>query len=59
MPVAVQRGDAVADQLQSTKHAPPEDQSDNPRWRIVYGAVIAFAALIILSLFLFSRHFSG
>ena len=59
MPDPVRRRDWVTDPMQSTERTPPDNQSAIRRWRLVYIAVVAFAALMILSLFLFSQHYSG
>jgi hypothetical protein len=35
------------------------DAGNSKRWYVVYAGVIVFTALVIILLFVFSRHFSG
>jgi hypothetical protein len=43
---------------ETTQLQNPDASSTTP-WRAIYFGVIVFAALVILSLFLFSQYFSG
>ena len=44
---------------ESTSEKEKELREEDARWHVIYVAVVVFAALVITTLYLFSRHFSS
>jgi hypothetical protein len=49
----------MADQLPSADRSRVGSDAPTRRWGLIYAGVMLFAALVILLLLQFSRHFSG
>ena len=47
------------DPQQDAKMSAVDRESNSRLWPLIYAGVAAFGALVIVLLFLFSRHFSG
>jgi len=47
------------DPQQDAKMSAVDRESSSRRWPLIYAGVAAFGTLVIVLLFLFSRHFSG
>ena len=44
---------------ESPKDSPGDEQADETRWGPIYAGVTGFTAVVILLLYVFSKHYSG